>query len=132
PRLQQSSHQHHHANYYYDSPQNHNSYHGDQPIRYPGYDMAPPYHQESPRRHPSISYASRSEIQSISYSAHPHDSPYKLDHTSGNDMLDTRPPVVDLQGSREQRGSAFELYRKPISHNMSCRSRGKAAKAHRK
>nr|CAI5852690.1 unnamed protein product [Callosobruchus analis] len=118
PRLQQSSHQHHHANYYYDSPQNHNSYHGDQPIRYPGYDMAPPYHQESPRRHPSISYASRSEIQSISYSAHPHDSPYKLDHSSANDMLDTRPPVVDLQGSREQRGSAFELYRKPISHNM--------------
>ncbi|KAJ8981906.1 hypothetical protein NQ317_007298 [Molorchus minor] len=77
------------------------------------YDMAPPY-QESPRRHPSISYASRSEITPI---AHQHDNPYGMEHHPG-DVLDTRPPVVDLQGSREQRGSAFELYRKPVGHNM--------------
>lgn len=78
--------------------------------------MAPPY-QESPRRHPSISYASRSEITSIA--AHQHENPYGMDqHHHIGDVLDTRPPVVDLQGSREQRGSAFELYRKPIGHNM--------------
>lgn len=87
-------------------------------MRYQGggggiYDMAPPY-QESPRRHPSISYASRSEITPISQQ---HENPYGMEHRPG-DVLDVRPPVVDLQGSREQRGSAFELYRKPVGHNM--------------
>lgn len=97
----------------------------DSPMRYTGgggggggvggiYDMASPY-QESPRRHPSISYASRSEITPI---AQQHENPYGMEHRPG-DVLDVRPPVVDLQGSREQRGSAFELYRKPVGgHNM--------------
>ncbi|KAJ8915042.1 hypothetical protein NQ315_016017 [Exocentrus adspersus] len=105
-----------HHNYYYNSPpMNHNnSYHAEPNVRYPGhYEMAPPY-QESPRRHPSISYASRSEITPI---AHQHENLYGMEHHPG-DILDTRPPVVDLQGSREQRGSAFELYRKPVGHNM--------------
>ncbi|XP_018564782.1 tight junction protein ZO-1 isoform X4 [Anoplophora glabripennis] len=103
-----------HHNYYYNSPPNHNSYHTETAMRYPGhYDMAPPY-QESPRRHPSISYASRSEITPI---AHQHENPYGMEHHPG-EILDARPPVVDLQGSREQRGSAFELYRKPVGHNM--------------
>lgn len=48
---------------------------------------------------------------------HQHDNPYGMEH-HGGDILDSRPPVVDLQGSREQRGSAFELYRKPVGHNM--------------
>lgn len=54
-----------HHNYYYNTPPH--NYHPDPAMRYQGghYDMAPPY-QESPRRHPSISYASRSEITSIS------------------------------------------------------------------
>lgn len=30
----------------------------------------------------------------------------------------SRANIVDLQGSREQRGSAFELYRKPLHHNL--------------
>ncbi|KAJ8928951.1 hypothetical protein NQ314_018413, partial [Rhamnusium bicolor] len=104
-----------HHNYYYNTPPNHNPYHTEAAIRYQGghYDMAPPY-QESPRRHPSISYASRSEITPI---AHQHENSYGMEHHPG-DILDSRPPVVDLQGSREQRGSAFELYRKPVGHNM--------------
>ncbi|XP_019880421.1 tight junction protein ZO-1 isoform X2 [Aethina tumida] len=105
-----------HHNYYYNTPPH--NYHPDPAMRYQGghYDMAPPY-QESPRRHPSISYASRSEITSISNMTHQHDNPYGMEH-HGGDILDSRPPVVDLQGSREQRGSAFELYRKPVGHNM--------------
>ncbi|XP_074027652.1 zonula occludens-like protein polychaetoid isoform X3 [Leptinotarsa decemlineata] len=104
-----------HHNYYYNTPPNHNSYHMETAMRYQGgqYDMAPPY-QESPRRHTSISYASRSEITPI---AHQHDNPYGMEHHQG-EIVETRPPVVDLQGSREQRGSAFELYRKPVGHNM--------------
>ncbi|CAH0563619.1 unnamed protein product [Brassicogethes aeneus] len=98
-------------NYYYNTPP-----HGYGGYQGGHYDMAPPY-QESPRRHPSISYASRSEITSISNMSHQHENPYAMDH-HGGDILDSRPPVVDLQGSREQRGSAFELYRKPIGHNM--------------
>ncbi|XP_066261904.1 tight junction protein ZO-1 isoform X1 [Euwallacea similis] len=110
-------------NYYYNSPPPHTQsgthhaspYYPDRQV----YDMAPPYH-ESPRRHPSISYASRSEIQPI---ANSHDfGPGMGDrYIDGNPgiMGDHRPhPVVDLQGSREQRGSAFELYRKPVGHNL--------------
>lgn len=109
---------HNSHNYYYsnnNTPPNHNSHHMESPSRYQGgiYDMAPPY-QEYPRRHPSISYASRSEITPI---AQHHENPYGLEHHQG-EVLDMRPPVVDLQGSREQRGSAFELYRKPVGHNM--------------
>lgn len=37
---------------------------------------------------------------------------------SGETPEQHRNNIVDLQGSREQRGSAFELYRKPIHHNM--------------
>ncbi|XP_064213330.1 tight junction protein ZO-1 isoform X3 [Tribolium castaneum] len=104
-------------NYYYNMPQN-NSWHTETAVRFNSemhghYDMAPPYET---RRHPSISYASRSEITPIAQ----HDNPYGMD---GGDMLmDARPPersnIVDLQGSREQRGSAFELYRKPVHHNL--------------
>lgn len=101
-----------HHNYYYNTPPH--NYHpaGDPNMRYPPgngghYDMAPPY-TESPRRHTSISYASRSEITPISQH---HDGTY-------GDVMETRPPIVDLQGSREQRGSAFELYRKPVGHNL--------------
>lgn len=97
-------------------PQSPNNWHTETAVRYNAnmhehYDMAPPYES---RRHTSISYASRSEITPIAQ----HDNPYGMD---GN-MLDNRPPerpnIVDLQGSREQRGSAFELYRKPVHHNL--------------
>lgn len=99
-------------NYYYNMPQN--SWHTETAVRYNTdvhYDMAPPYE----RRHPSISFASRSEITPI---AQP---PYGID--GGEMVMDARPPertnIVDLQGSREQRGSAFELYRKPVvPHNL--------------
>ncbi|CAH1186640.1 unnamed protein product [Phyllotreta striolata] len=106
--------QHHNHNYYYNTPPHNYHAAGDPNARYgPGggggghYDMAPPY-AESPRRHTSISYASRSEITPIAQ------------HLEGGygDVLETRPPIVDLQGSREQRGSAFELYRKPVGHNL--------------
>ncbi|XP_071051834.1 tight junction protein ZO-1 isoform X3 [Onthophagus taurus] len=108
-----------HQEYYYNMPQNNvlqNNWHTETAVRYNTnvhghYDVAPPYE----RRHPSISYASRSEIAPISQ----HD-PYM----DGNEMMDTRPErpnIVDLQGSREQRGSAFELYRKPLHHNLSSR-----------
>lgn len=104
-------------NYYYNMPQNAN-WHTETAVRYNSnihshYDMAPPY---DTRRHTSISYASRSEIAPISQM----DNPYNMD--GGGEMLDNRPPerpnIVDLQGSREQRGSAFELYRKPVHHNL--------------
>lgn len=105
-------------NYYYNMPQNNaNAWHTETAVRYNTnmhghYDMAPPYES---RRHTSISYASRSEITPISQ----HENPYGME---SNDGLDTRPPerpnIVDLQGSREQRGSAFELYRKPVHHNL--------------
>lgn len=75
------------------------------------YDMTPPY---DTRRHPGISYASRSEIQPISAMENAH-------QLYGEDPSQNRPmerPIVDLQGSREQRGSAFELYRKPVHHNL--------------
>ncbi|XP_056639868.1 tight junction protein ZO-1-like isoform X1 [Diorhabda sublineata] len=106
---------HHNHNYYYNTPPHHNYHHPADPnTRYPPgpgggglYELAPPY-QESPRRHTSISYASRSEITPI---AQHHDGSY-------GEVLETRPPIVDLQGSREQRGSAFELYRKPVGHNV--------------
>ncbi|XP_050513704.1 tight junction protein ZO-2 isoform X2 [Diabrotica virgifera virgifera] len=104
---------HHNHNYYYNTPPHHNFHPADPNMQYPPgpnrshYDMAPPY-QESPRRHTSISYASRSEITPI---AQHHDGTY-------GDVMETRPPIVDLQGSREQRGSAFELYRKPVGHNL--------------
>lgn len=98
-------------------PQNANNWHTETAIRYNSnihghYDMAPPYEA---RRHTSISYASRSEIAPISQ----HDGHYNADM---GDVLDNRPPekpnIVDLQSSREQRGSAFELYRKPVHHNL--------------
>jgi hypothetical protein len=104
-------------NYYYNMPQN-NSWHTETAVRFNSdvhghYDMAPPYET---RRHPSISYASRSEITPIAQ----HENPYGLD--GGDILMDARPPersnIVDLQGSREQRGSAFELYRKPVHHNL--------------
>ncbi|XP_050302350.1 uncharacterized protein LOC126740396 isoform X3 [Anthonomus grandis grandis] len=109
-----------HHNYYYNSPHAQATHHAS-PYNQSSlghYDMAPPYHHESPRRHPSISYASRSEIQQIAahdygggdHHHHNHDNHQMGDHRS--------PPVVDLQGSREQRGSAFELYRKPVGHNL--------------
>lgn len=94
-----------------------NNWHTETAVRYNSgvhshYDMAPPYES---RRHTSISYASRSEITPIA----PHENPYGME---GGDVLDPRPPerpnIVDLQGSREQRGSAFELYRKPVHHNL--------------
>lgn len=96
-----------------------NNWHTETAVRYNSnnvvhghYDMAPPYDS---RRHPNISYASRSEIASISQ----HDNPYGME---GAEIVDQRPlerpNIVDLQGSREQRGSAFELYRKPVHHNL--------------
>lgn len=96
-------------------PQN-SSWHTETAVRYNSdmhghYDMAPPYE----RRHPSISYASRSELTSIAQ----HEQ-YGME--SNDILMDARPPersnIVDLQGSREQRGSAFELYRKPVHHNL--------------
>ncbi|KAK9883620.1 hypothetical protein WA026_001793 [Henosepilachna vigintioctopunctata] len=75
------------------------------------YDMTPPYDS---RRHPGISYACRSEIQPISAMENAH-------QLYGEDGTPSRPmerPIVDLQGSREQRGSAFELYRKPVHQNL--------------
>lgn len=106
-------------NYYYNMPQNNVpiNWNTEAAVRYNSgmqghYDMAPPYES---RRHTSISYASRSEITPISQ----HDNPYNME---ANDMMDPRPmerpSIVDLQGSREQRGSAFELYRKPMHHNL--------------
>ncbi|KAL1497924.1 hypothetical protein ABEB36_008804 [Hypothenemus hampei] len=123
PRNNQNLH-----NYYYNSPQAHGQtvshhtspYYSDRP-HHPSmgshYDMAPVYH-ESPRRHTSISYASRSEIQPIANNDYgPGIGEHHLENTGL--MGDHRPPpVVDLQGSREQRGSAFELYRKPVGHNL--------------
>ncbi|XP_076275264.1 zonula occludens-like protein polychaetoid isoform X2 [Rhynchophorus ferrugineus] len=105
PRLNQTP-----PNYYYNAqavPHHATPYYP--PPMGGSYDMAPPYQHESPRRHPSISYASRSEIQPIAS----HD--YPMDNGAGDHRP---PPVVDLQGSREQRGSAFELYRKPVGHNL--------------
>ncbi|XP_030745371.1 tight junction protein ZO-1 isoform X2 [Sitophilus oryzae] len=107
PRLNQTP-----PNYYYNAqavPHHATPYYP--PTMGGHYDMAPPYQHESPRRHPSISYASRSEIQPIAS----HDYPPPLDNGGGEHRA---PPVVDLQGSREQRGSAFELYRKPVGHNL--------------
>ncbi|ENN70596.1 hypothetical protein YQE_12771, partial [Dendroctonus ponderosae] len=121
PRSNQNPH-----NYYYNSPPPHSQamsqhaspYYPDRQHSMGGhYDMAPPYH-ESPRRHPSISYASRSEIQPIANQDY--GPPMGDHHMEPSAMMgDHRPPpVVDLQGSREQRGSAFELYRKPVGHNL--------------
>ncbi|CAG9812618.1 unnamed protein product, partial [Phaedon cochleariae] len=119
-----SSPQHH--NYYYNAPPPNHSYHADPASRYPSgghypqgghYDVSPPGYQG---RHPSISYASRSEITPLG--GHPH---HQQQHDGGygvmgdlGEGMETRGQVVDLQGSREQRGSAFELYRKPVGHNM--------------
>ncbi|XP_060522742.1 tight junction protein ZO-1 isoform X2 [Cylas formicarius] len=124
PRHQNPNNPH---NYYYNSPPpsmlqggNHHAapYYPDGGRGVVGhYEMAPSYHHESPRRHPSISYASRSEIAPIAH----HDYNTNEHHAMGGDPLmeNHRPPaVVDLQGSREQRGSAFELYRKPVGHNL--------------
>ncbi|XP_045478453.1 tight junction protein ZO-1 isoform X4 [Harmonia axyridis] len=107
--------------YYYNvssnSNSNNNSWQGPpaEGMRYSSshghYDMAPPY---DTRRHPGISYASRSEIQPISAMENSH-------QLYGEEPPSNRPmdrPIVDLQGSREQRGSAFELYRKPVHHNL--------------
>ncbi|KAL3274536.1 hypothetical protein HHI36_015918 [Cryptolaemus montrouzieri] len=89
--------------------------HPNDPMRYnPShghYDMTPPYDS---RRHPGISYASRSEIQPISAMENAH----QLYSDEGTPTRPIDRPIVDLQGSREQRGSAFELYRKPVHHNM--------------
>lgn len=99
--------------YYYNMPPN--SWQTETAIRYNTtmhgpYDMAPPYETH---RHTNISYASRSEITPISRDA------YGMEN---GDVLEGRLPersnIVDLQGSREQRGSAFELYRKPLHHNL--------------
>ncbi|XP_018322344.1 tight junction protein ZO-1 [Agrilus planipennis] len=135
-----------------------NNWHTETAVRYNPpmhgpYDMAPPYEAH---RHPSISYASRSEITPISqrenssnnnnnnYSRNeipqrdnngcgrhelppmlPRDGSYPPidgNEGGGGGVLDPRmidrPSIVDLQSSREQRGSAFELYRKPMHHNL--------------
>ncbi|XP_031353908.1 tight junction protein ZO-1-like isoform X5 [Photinus pyralis] len=102
--------------YYYNMPPA-NNWHTETAVRYNSsvhgpYDMAPPYDSH---RHTNISYASRSEITPISQ----RDNSYSMESA---DVVEARLPerhnIVDLQGSREQRGSAFELYRKPMHHNM--------------
>ncbi|XP_065163753.1 tight junction protein ZO-1 isoform X5 [Atheta coriaria] len=114
-------------NYYYNMPQSQGQqgnagWHTETAVRYNAnihghYDMAPAYE----RRHPSISYASRSEIAPIAQQEMSYGGGMGMDIHQG-DILDTRSPdrhnIVDLQGSREQRGSAFELYRKPVHHNL--------------
>lgn len=105
--------------YYYNMASNSmsNNWHTETAIRYNAamhgpYDMAPPYESH---RHTNISYASRSEITPISQ----RDSAYNMESADVLEgRLPERPNIVDLQGSREQRGSAFELYRKPIHHNL--------------
>ncbi|KAK5641793.1 hypothetical protein RI129_010340 [Pyrocoelia pectoralis] len=105
--------------YYYNMPPANipNNWHTETAVRYNSsvhgpYDMAPPYESH---RHTNISYASRSEITPISQ----RDNAYNMESV---DVVEARLPerhnIVDLQGSREQRGSAFELYRKPMHHNM--------------
>ncbi|KAF5291383.1 hypothetical protein FQR65_LT01693 [Abscondita terminalis] len=105
--------------YYYNVPPNvTNNWHTEMAVRYNPtmhgpYDMAPPYESH---RHTSISYASRSEITPIAQ----RDSTFNMENA---DVVENRLPersnIVDLQGSREQRGSAFELYRKPMQqHNL--------------
>ncbi|XP_044758711.1 tight junction protein ZO-1 isoform X3 [Coccinella septempunctata] len=107
-------------NYYYNVSSNSNSNNSSwqgppgEGMRYTSshghYDMTPPY---DTRRHPGISYASRSEIQPISAIENSHQ--MYAEEQSNRPM---ERPIVDLQGSREQRGSAFELYRKPVHHNL--------------
>lgn len=92
-----------------------NNWHTETAVRYNSnihghYDMSPNYEQ---RRHTSISYSSRDMMQMA-----PQDMPYPHMDNEMDRNMDTRPNIVDLQGSREQRGSAFELYRKPVHHNM--------------
>ncbi|KAK4874165.1 hypothetical protein RN001_013525 [Aquatica leii] len=105
--------------YYYNMPPSNmsNSWHTEMAVRYnstmhPPYDMAPPYESH---RHTNISYASRSEITPIAQ----RDNVYTMENADVVEgRLPERPNIVDLQGSREQRGSAFELYRKPMQHNL--------------
>lgn len=110
-------HQKHH-DYYYNVPPVSNNWHTETAVRYnatmngPPYDLAPPYESSQNRHHANISYASRSEITPLGQRGM--DGGY-----DGTDTIEGRPPdrpIVDLQGSREQRGSAFELYRKPMHH----------------
>lgn len=115
-------------NYYYNMPAS-NDWHTETAVRYTTnmhghYDIAPSGNGPNPgngnyepsRRHTSISYSSRNEamMQMTSQDIPPYG---RMEH-GGEPMLDSRPNIVDLQGSREQRGSAFELYRKPVHHNM--------------
>lgn len=93
-----------------------NNWHTETAVRYNSnihghYDMSPGY---EPRRHTSISYSSRNEMMQMA----PQDSYPHMETEMDPRNMDTRPNIVDLQGSREQRGSAFELYRKPVHHNM--------------
>lgn len=105
--------------YYYNMPPNSvpNNWHTETAVRYNTtmhgpYDMAPPYESH---RHTNISYASRSEITPISQ----RENAYNMESSDVLEgRLPERPNIVDLQGSREQRGSAFELYRKPMHHNL--------------
>lgn len=97
-----------------------NDWHTETAVRYNSnmhghYDMSNNYEQ---RRHTSISYPSRNDMMQM---APPEMPPYRIesnDNMMDNRNMDGRPNLVDLQGSREQRGSAFELYRKPVHHNM--------------
>lgn len=100
-----------------------NNWHTETAVRYNSnihghYDMSPNNYEQ--RRHTSISYSSRNEAM---MQMAPQDMSYSHMDT-GDGLMDTRnsmesrPNIVDLQGSREQRGSAFELYRKPVHHNM--------------
>lgn len=99
-----------------------NNWHTETAVRYNSnihghYDMSPGSYE--PRRHTSISYSSRNDAL---MQMAPPDMSYGHIDTPDNMIdarnLDARPNIVDLQGSREQRGSAFELYRKPVHHNM--------------
>lgn len=99
-----------------------NDWHTETAVRYNSnihghYDMSPGGYES--RRHTSISYSSRNDA--MMQMASPDMSYGRMDSTD-NMMdpraMDSRPNIVDLQGSREQRGSAFELYRKPVHHNM--------------
>ncbi|XP_044740428.1 tight junction protein ZO-1 isoform X3 [Chrysoperla carnea] len=98
-------------NYYYNIPPSAGTWHGGgtetngthfaQPIG----GLAPPYEH----RHAG---------DGMHFNQDYHRNDYNRFH-SGETPEQHRNNIVDLQGSREQRGSAFELYRKPIHHNMS-------------
>ncbi|XP_048478181.1 tight junction protein ZO-1 isoform X4 [Plutella xylostella] len=82
---------------------------------YPPYGYQPPphnYHPQQQQQQPNMYGAPPGGPQSPPYSGPPpHHRAIHLPHN---------PHLIDLAGSREQRGSAFELYRKPQHmHNLS-------------